>query len=296
MDFHQLEVFLAVAREKSFSRAAKNLLRTQPAVSLAIRRLEEELGESVFDRSSKTPALTDAGQLLLEYAERLLNLRGEISPALAELRQLGRGRVRVGANETGALYLLPLIARYRRLYPHVRVEVVRSLARNLPQELLKRNLDLGVLSYRPRDSHLASVVVYRDRLSFVVYPAHPLARRRQVSIHELGHEIFAAHNIWSPYRERVLRTFDKYHVPLHMDVELPTVESIKKFVQMQQAVALVPRMCIEEELAKGALMEVEIPELRIERKLRVVFRRGDPLSHAARAFLQVVTTKEKDSS
>ncbi len=296
MDFHQLEVFLAVAREKSFSRAAKSLLRTQPAISLAVRRLEEELGESLFDRSSKTPALTDAGQLLLEYAERLLNLRGEISPALAELRHLGQGRVRIGANETGALYLLPLIARYRRLYPHVRVEVVRSLARNLPQELLKRNLDLGVLSYRPRESHLTSAVVYRDRLSFVVYPAHPLARRRQVPIHELGHEVFAAHNIWSPYRERVLRTFEKYHVPLHMDVELPTVESIKKFVQMQQAVALVPRMCIEEELAKGALMEVEIPELRIERKLRVVFRRGDPLSHAARAFLQVVTTKQKDSS
>ncbi|HEY4683312.1 MAG TPA: LysR substrate-binding domain-containing protein [Candidatus Acidoferrales bacterium] len=296
MDLHQLEVFLAVAREKSFSRAAKSLLRTQPAISLAVRRLEEELGESLFDRSSKIPALTDAGELLLQYAERLLNLRGEIPSALAELRHLERGRVRVGANETGALYLLPLIARYRRLYPHVKVEIVRSLARNLPQELLKRNLDLGVLSYRPRDSHLASVVVYRDRLSFVVYPAHPLARRRQVSIHELGHEIFAAHNIWSPYRERVLRTFEKHHVPLHMDVELPTVESIKKFVQMQQAVALVPRMCIEEELAKGVLMEVEIPELRIERKLRVVFRRGDLLSHAARAFLLVVTTKQKDSS
>ena len=290
MDLHQLEVFLAVAREKSFSRAAKSLLRTQPAISLAVRRLEDELGESLFDRSSKIPALTDAGELLLQYAERLLNLRGEIPSALAELRHLERGRVRVGANETGALYLLPLIARYRRLYPHVKVEIVRSLARNLPQELLKRNLDLGVLSYRPRDSHLASVVVYRDRLSFVVYPAHPLARRRQVSIHELGQEIFAAHNIWSPYRERVLGTFEKHHVPLHMDVELPTVESIKKFVQMQQAVALVPRMCIEEELAKGVLMEVEIPELRIERKLRVVFRRGDPLSHAARAFLRVVTT------
>jgi len=290
MDLHQLEVFLAVAREKSFSRAAKSLLRTQPAISLAVRRLEEELGESLFDRSSKIPALTDAGELLLQYAERLLNLRGEIPSALAELRHLERGRVRVGANETGALYLLPLIARYRRLYPHVKVEIVRSLARNLPQELLKRNLDLGVLSYRPRDSHLTSVVVYRDRLSFVVYPAHPLARRRQVSIHELGQEIFAAHNIWSPYRERVLGTFEKHHVPLHMDVELPTVESIKKFVQMQQAVALVPRMCIEEELAKGVLMEVEIPELRIERKLRVVFRRGDPLSHAARAFLRVVTT------
>lgn len=289
MEFHDLEVFLAVAKERSFSQAAKALLRTQPAVSLAVRRLEDELGERLFDRSSKLPALTDAGELLREYAERVLNLRGEIPSALAELRQLQRGRVRVGANETGALYLLPRIASFRRLHPHVRVEVVRSLSRNIPQELLRRNLDLGVMSYSPRELNLASAVVSRDRLSFIVYPSHPLARRRRLAIQELGEEIFAAHNVWSPYRERVLRTFEKHRVPLHMDVELPTVEAIKKFVQMEQAVALVPRMCIEDELAKGEVVEVEVPELRIERKLRVVYRRGDPLSHASRAFLQVVT-------
>jgi DNA-binding transcriptional LysR family regulator len=194
----------------------------------------------------------------------------------------------VGANETGALCLLPVIARYRRFHPQVKVEIVRSLARNIPAELQKRNLDLGVLSYRPEDRQLASVVVYRDRLSFIVYPTHRLARRQRVSIRQLGQETFAAHNIWSPYRERVLRTFEKHRVPLNMDVELPTVESIKKLVQMRQAVALVPRMCIEEELEKGELVEVEIPELRIERTLRVVYRRGDPLSHAARAFLELV--------
>ncbi len=293
VDIYHLEVFLTVAREKSFSRAAKKLLRTQPAVSLAIRRLEEELQEPLFHRSSKTPTLTDAGELLLDYAEQLINLRGEIRPALVELRTLQRGRVRIGANETGALYLLPLVAHYRQLYPQVRVEVVRSLAREIPQKLLKRSLDLGVLSYRPAEPQLAAVVGYEDRLSFIVYPSHPLACRQQVSIHELGQEIFAAHNVWSPYRERVLRTFAKHQVPLHMDVELPTVESIKKFVQMEQAVALVPRMCIEEELAKGAVVEVEIPELRIARKLRVVYRRGEPLSHAARAFLQLVITKRE---
>ncbi|MCH6553222.1 MAG: LysR family transcriptional regulator [Acidobacteria bacterium] len=296
MEFHQLEVFLAVARERSFSRAAKTLLRTQPAISLAIRRLEEELGESLFDRSSKAAALTDAGELLLDYAQRLTNLRREIPAAVSELRSLHRGRVRVGANETGALYLLPLIARYRQLYPHVRVEIVRSLGRNIPRELLQRSLDLGVLSYQPRDPHLASVVVFRDRLSFIVYPAHPLARRQRVSIQALGQEIFAAHNIRSHYRERVLRTFEKHRVPLHMDIELPTVESIKKFVQMRQAVALVPRMCIEAELANRAVVEVEIPELRIERKLRVVYRRGDPLSHAARSFLQVVKTQAQGAA
>ncbi|MGH9862963.1 MAG: LysR family transcriptional regulator [Candidatus Acidiferrales bacterium] len=293
MELRDLEVLRAVAQEKSFSRAAKRLFRTQPAISLGVRRLEDELGETLFDRSSKVPALTDAGELLLDYAERLVNLREEIRPALAELRHLQRGRVRIGANETGALYLLPVIARYRRRHPQVKVQVVRSLARNIPQELLKRNLDLGVLTYRPSDPHLDSLVVYRDWLCFIVHPSHRLARRRRVSIHELGQEVFAAHNVWSPYRERVLRTFEKYRVPLRMDVELPTVEAIKKFVQMRQAVALVPRISVEEELARHAVVEVEIPELQIDRKMRVVFRRGDPLSHAARNFLQVITAQRE---
>jgi len=293
MNLHELEVFLTVAREKSFSRAAQVLFRTQPAISAAVRRLETELGEKLFDRSSKSPALTDAGKLLQGYAERLLNLRAEVAPALAELRQLERGRVRVGANETGALYLLPQIARYRSLYPQVKVEVVRSLARRIPEDLHRRSLDLGVLSYHPEDPNLSSVVVYRDRLTFIVHPRHRLARRRRVSIRELGVEIFAAHNIPSPYREQVLRTFRQHHVPLNMDVELPTVEAIKKYVQMGEAVALIPRMCTEEELAKKEVVEVAVPELRIERTLRVVYRRGDPLSHAARAFLQVVTASTK---
>ncbi len=289
MNLHDLDTFLTVAREKSFSRAAKLLYCTQPAVSLAIRRLEQELGDILFDRSGKTALLTDAGEVLRDYAERMANLRGEIAPALAELRNLQRGRVRVGANETGALYLLPQIARFRRQHPQVVVEIVRSLAGSIPAELHRRSLDLGVLSYRPEDPQLNSVVVYRDRLSFIVYPAHRFARRRRISIRQLGEEIFAAHNIRSPYRERVLRTFERHHVPLRMEIELPTVESIKKYVQMEQAVALVPRMCIEDELAKGALVEIEVPELHVERTLRVVYRRGDPLSHAARAFLQVVS-------
>lgn len=289
MELHELEVFLTVARERSFSRAARLVFRTQPAISAAVRRLEEELGEQLFDRSSKSPALTDAGELLLGYAERLLNLRAEVRPALAELRHLQHGRVRVGANETGALYLLPQIARYRALYPKIRVEVVRSLSRHVPEELRKRNLDLGILSYRPADSGLSSAVVYQDRLCFIVHPSHRLARRRRIPLQELGKEIFAAHNIPSPYRERVLRTFEKRRVPLHMDIELPTVEAIKRFVQMGQAVALIPRMCCEEELAKRTVVEVEVPELHIERTLRVVFRCGDPLSHAARAFLEVLT-------
>lgn len=295
MDLRDLEVFRVVAREKSFSQAAKMLYRTQPAISLTVRRLEDELGETLFSRSAKVPSLTDAGTLLLEYAERLLNLSDEVRPALAELRQLQRGRVRVGANETGALYLLPIIARYRQFHPQIKVEVVRTLARHIPQELLKRSLDLGVLTYKPEDGRLTTLVVHADRLSFIVHPTHPLTRRHRVSIRELGQESFAAHNVWSPYRERVLRIFERHRVPLNMDVELPTVESIKKFVQMKRAVALVPLISVEDELSKGSLKEIKVPELHIERKIQVVFRRGEALSHAADAFLQVMTTSSKES-
>ncbi len=292
MELHALKVFLAVATERSFSTAARKLYRTQPAVSLAIRRLEDELGERLFDRTSKSAALTDAGKVLLEYARRFVHLEEETRAALRELRQLERGRIRIGANETGALYLLPLIARYRRHYPNVKIEVVRSLSRQIPEELLKRNLDLGVLSYEPAESGLASIVGQEDRLSFIVHPQHPLARRRRVSIRELGQEVFAAHNVPSPFRQRVLEIFERHHVPLHMDIELPTVEAIKKYVQMKAAVALIPRMCLENELAAGSVVELEVPELDIRRKIRLVYRRGDALSHAARAFLKIAQTRE----
>src|ERR1700746_2951257 len=110
MERSQLEVFLTVAREGRFSRAAEKLYRTQSAVSQTIRKLEDELGEPLFDRSTREGVLTDAGQVLFDYAEKLLNLRAEASESLAELRELQKGKLVIAANEFTALYLLPLLA------------------------------------------------------------------------------------------------------------------------------------------------------------------------------------------
>src|SRR5439155_1044140 len=119
MDIAQLEVFLAVAREGGFSRAADKLYRTQSAVSQAIRKLESEIGEALFDRSSRDGQLTDAGHVLQEYAERLLNLRESAREALVELRELQKGKLVVGANECSALYVLRVLAEVRRLHPGI---------------------------------------------------------------------------------------------------------------------------------------------------------------------------------
>jgi DNA-binding transcriptional LysR family regulator len=288
MELYSLQVFLTVATEKSFSRAAERLLRTQPAVSLALQRLEQELGEKLIDRSSKGLLLTDAGRTVLEYARRFESLRQEMENSLAELRDNSAGRLTIGANESTSLYLLRHIERYRELYPKVKVEVRRSLSSRIPNELLDGNLELGVISYDPGDERLQSKVIYTDALAFVVSPTHRLAHRKTVSISELASENFVAHNVLSPYREVVLREFQAHKVPLRMDLEMPTIETIRKMVQNNMGVAFLPRMCVEQEIEQKTLAEVLVKEMHVERKIRLVYPTRRGLSHAAKAFLEVV--------
>ncbi len=127
-------------------------------------------------------------------------------------------------------------------------------------------------------------------MAFVVYPSHPLAKAGSVSIRQLGAESFVAHNVPSPFRAKVLQAFTKHKTPLHMNIELPTLEAIKSFVQQGNGVALIPAIVAEPELARGELVRIDVRELRMERRLRIVYRKNAALSHAARAFLKVAET------
>lgn len=288
MDLSQLETFLAVAEERSFSRAAVRLHRTQPAVSQVIRKLEESIGEILFDRAARDGSLTAAGMLLRDYALRLLALRREASSALGELKNLERGHLHVAANEYTCIYLLPAIAAYRSSFPHITVTVHRTLASHVPEELARRSFELGVLSFRPDPEQFRSIAVYGDSLALIVSPSHPLASAARVSIRELGKEIFIAHNVASPLRSRVIETFERYRTPLNMEIELPTIEAIKLFVARGNGVALVPHLTVARELETGSLVSVPVGELEIRRVLRVVYRRQATLSYAARAFLRTL--------
>jgi DNA-binding transcriptional LysR family regulator len=288
MELQPLRVFLTVAAEKSFSRAGEKLLRTQPAISLAIQRLETELGEKLIDRSAKDLILTDAGKIVLDYARRFENLQGELENALAELRDMSAGRLTIGANESSTLYLLDHIERYRRQYPKIKVQIRRSLSSKIPTELLDGDLELGLLTYDPEDERLVSKVIFNDHLAFIVSPQHRLASREEVSITELGRETFIAHNVVSPYRAVVLREFQRHKVPLNMDLEMPTIEAIRKMVQRNEGVAFLPRMCVGEEIRQGILREVRVKEMHVDRKIRLVYPARRALSHAAQAFLDVV--------
>ncbi|PSH05677.1 MAG: LysR family transcriptional regulator [Acidobacteria bacterium] len=294
MDLYQLEAFVAVAQERSFSRAALRLHRTQSAVSQTIGKLEDTLGEKVFERSSRDGTLTAAGAVLLQYAEELLNLRERARDAISELRSLHEGKLTVAANEFTSLCLLPVLHVYHRLHPSIKIQVQRALAGDIARQVLTHQVEFGVLSFKPEDEQLSTTTIYRDELVFVVYPGHSLASVEKVSIHDLGAESFVAHNVTSPLRNKVIDAFKRTRTTLHMDVELPTLSSIKDFVRMGNGVALVPRMSVEGELQRGELVAITVNELRLERTLRLVTRKGATLSHAGAAFMNVCRSMAAD--
>ncbi|ACL64860.1 transcriptional regulator, LysR family [Anaeromyxobacter dehalogenans 2CP-1] len=286
MDLAQLELLAAVAEERSFTRAAERLHRTQPAVSQALRRLEEEVGATLVDRSSRDASLTAEGKVLHEYAQRMLKLRRDAGEALEALRGLQRGTVVVAANEFTATHLLPVLAEFRRRHPHLRVEVHRSLARDIPTAVLGRDAELGVLTYRATQPGLVAQQIAIDDLVLLVPPEHPLARRGTVSIRQLGGESFLAHHVRSPNRERVVKAFARHRTTLDIVMELPTLDAVKRLVVERVGIALMPARVAEPELARGELVGLTVREMRFPRPVLLVHRRDAPLSRAAEALLE----------
>jgi DNA-binding transcriptional LysR family regulator len=289
MDLSQLEIFLCIAEEKSFSRAAEKMHRTQPAISIALKRLEEELGESLFDRSSKSGTLTEAGRILLSYAQRMINLRDEALEAVSELRGMFRGRLTIGANESTSLYVLPpLLLEYRKEHPNIKIEVHRNISERIPNEVLERNLDFGFLSYDPLHPSLQSFEIHRDELVLIVPPTHGLTRRKGVTIRDLAGEQFVAHNVKTPARTRIFELFAQNRTPLNICIELATLDTIKEFVRDGVGLAIMPRLAVQGELERGELVEIPIKGMKIEKPLRLVHRREQNMSHAAKSFLEIV--------
>jgi DNA-binding transcriptional LysR family regulator len=210
---------------------------------------------------------------------------------MRELRGLERGQVSLGVNESSIHALLPALARYREVHPGIHIRVHRVFSREVPREVLSHHLDVGIISYIPEENELTAVEFYRDSLTVVVWPGHRLAKRRQVDITDLRSETFIGHIVESPHRQRVVQMFARHHVPLRMDIEMPTIESIKLFVEMKKGVAIVPRMCVGTEIEHGLLKEVRMRQMRIERRLFLVYRQDRPLPVAAQALVDMLRGK-----
>jgi DNA-binding transcriptional LysR family regulator len=174
------------------------------------------------------------------------------------------------------------------MHPGVQVRVHRMFSRDIPHEVLNYRLDVGAISFIPRDTQLQATEILKDELTLVVPLKHALAKRREVDVEDLANETFIGHIVESPYRRRVIELFARNRTALNMPIEMPTIESIKRFVQMGMGVAIVPRMCVQWEIERGWMKEVKVRQLSLPRHVYLVSRRGARLPHAAAELMRIL--------
>jgi DNA-binding transcriptional LysR family regulator len=289
MELMQLEMFVAVVEEGSVRAAAERVFRTQPAVSIAVSKLEREFEAPLFDRSKRYEyRLTQVGEALYHHANRMLSLRRETISAVDDIRNLRLGRLRIGANESISLHVLPKLAQsFLTEHPGVRLEVKCERSKSLLADLKDRELDLTLLSFRPEDKELDARFILQDELVLITSPAHPFAQRSCVHIKDLGEQSLMVMDVSepSPWHKKIADAFLQSNAPLHLTVENAPIETIKKMVAIGLGLGFVPSISVREEKARGELAVVDVEGFHLERSVWLVRRRAVQ-SPSAKAFMQ----------
>ena len=220
MNLDQIRNFHAVAVHRSFTIAAEKLFRTQPAISTQVRMLEEELGTRLFDRIGKKVYLTQAGNVLLDYAERLLSLHDEAKLAVTEVNTTPKGKILIGANESTCLYVLPQIfALFKKKYPDVQISIYRNFSRKVLDKVRGNQLDFGIVTLPVPDRELNILPIAEDELWLITGPGHPLAAQSSPNLEDVVSYPFIFHTAGTT-RERLRKHFGSWWDRLHISMEL----------------------------------------------------------------------------
>ena len=289
MDLLQLEHFLAVAEEGTFTRAAERVGRTQPAISQSIKKLEGELGMPLFARDLHDVSLTEAGKALVGYAKKMVRARDEAMRMLGSLKHMSTGTLNIAAHESAAVYLLPAPLRhYLRRFPDIKVGIYRSRLVDIPRQVVDREMHVGFVKEPPLFKELKCVPVHADEMVLVASPGHRLAKRGNVTIKDLEGEPFILHRLCSTTEGKILKLFERHQTRCRIVAEVRSFENIKSLVQEDVGLAIVPAVTVQQEIAAGTLVRVKLPELEIPRQTVMIYRETGQHSDAARELIEVV--------
>jgi DNA-binding transcriptional LysR family regulator len=289
MTLRQLEVFLAVAREKSFSLAAKKIHSSQPTLSEHVSELESELGKQLFFRRGRrrVVAVTEAGRVFEQFAERAVSAVEGARQALAELDGLAHGSLLIGASTTPGLYVLPrMVAAFRTKYPGVDVKLQIANSQTIEGRVRERELDLGIVgghALRPGQECLAAGML--DELVLIVCPTHAWAKRRDVTPESLADEPLLVREEGSATRSVTERALQR--VKFRVAMELDHTEAIKQGVMAGLGVAFVSLYAVQGEIAAGRLRALRLRGVRIQRHFHVIHHEARRVTASARAFMEL---------
>ena len=288
--FRQFEVFLAVARAGSFRAAAETLHLSQPALSQHVAELERELGARLFDRLGRRVALTEAGRILEDHAQRIFATLTSAQENVAELGALKRGSLLVGASTTPGIYVLPrLAARFQELYPGITLRVRMANSAAIEEQIRANELDLGVVGghgVRPGEECLSAGLP--DELVVVVPPGHAWARRREIGVELLAPERLLIREEGSATRQVTERALELAGAKIELTMELGHTEAIKQAVMAGLGVAFLSVHAIRVEVETGRLAALRLRGHRVRRHFHVIHNEARTLGAAARAFVDLI--------
>ncbi len=293
MDFDQLTTFVQVAKLKSFSKAGQKVFRSQSAVSAQIRQLEQAYKAKLLDRSAKSVELTPSGEVLFEFAERLLRLRDESMQVVADRGNVVQGPVAFGANEATCLYLLPdIFGEFQRRYPLVNISIYRNFSHKILQRLEEGSLDLGIVTLPVKSPNLKMHVINRDRLRFMVSTKNPLSQKSHLTLEEVASAplIFPK----TGYTRQVLdKLFRPYRSRLRVPMELPSIGMIKTFVAADVGLSIISESFARDLVKSGEVKLLNVDGVDLWRELALVYRRDRSLPRGVQALIGMIRELRK---
>ena len=291
MDLHYLFVFHVAATHKSFSKTASELHISQPAVSMQIKKLEEDLALKLFDRIGKQVSLTQNGEVLHRYTKQVFTLIENAEAELYGLNEMMCGDLYIGATNTVGSYILPpILAMFRQSYPNVNVNLHIGYSEEIFDKLASNELDIALIGGDSEPaSNLRTEILYRDRIVFIVSPMHPFARKTHVTKELLAGEWFVTHKFGSPLYQ-VMQQFviENLGVPVNIAMTIDSTDAIKQCVASNLGISIVPYLSAKNEVAAGRLCAIELEEASWDYPYKLYHSPRKYLSPAARRLIQAV--------
>lgn len=285
-DVHQLRVFLAVAENLSFTKAAQGMFLTQSAVSHQIARLERELGKQLVSRDGRQIALTNAGHVLAQQARRVFAVLAEAETAVKAADRPDLGQLTIGASSTACQFLIPEALReFRECYPGYSLAILPGDTPLVTERLLEGTLDLGILTRSSRKSRLRYYELFTDELGFLVSPLHPWARAKRVDRRSLPEQRFVLYSRNSETFRIVERYLLRMGAPLRDWIELGSMEAIKELVKLGLGISITARWIARPQIAEGSLVWLPLRGGTLKRSWCIAAAQQRKLSMAEQTFV-----------
>jgi DNA-binding transcriptional LysR family regulator len=293
MQIESLKMFCDLAETESFTKAAQINEVTQSAVSQQISSLERQFKSLLIERSKKKFRLTREGQMLYDYSKQIIQTYEALQSKLQEIKDIVSGTIRVTTIYSIGLHdLPPYIKRFLKSYPTVNVHVEYRRANQVYEDVLSNVVDLGLVAYPTKDAKLETVPLRRDPLVLVCHPQHPFAKLKDIKLTGVGGQKFIGFEPDIPTRKALDRVLKEHGVEVQNVMEFDNVETVKRAVEINAGISIVPQATITQEVAKQTLVQVPFADVELYRPLAAIYKKNKVLSPAMKQFIAIIKEDE----